>query len=99
MRVHVDDSIRTNRLLVAVLAVGLVAVIFALPQPVAGATQRLGASVPTSLGAGVRGLFPPSPPPSGASCVEATLLLAYGSGRPSWPCRAPSPALPFPVHG
>src|SRR5436189_299969 len=97
MRVHVDDSIRTNRLLVAVLAVGLVAVLFALPQPVAGATQGLGASAPTSLGAGVRSAFPPSPTQSGESSVDAILVFVNDSGSPSYSFRGHSPALPFPV--
>jgi len=97
MRVQVDDSIRTNRLLVAVLAVGLVAVLFALPQPVAGATQRLGASVPTSLGAGVRSAFPPSPTQSGESSVDAILVFVNDSGSPSYSFRGHSPAVPLPV--
>ena len=97
MRVHVDDSIRTNRLLVAVLAVGLVAVLFALPQPVAGATQGLGASAPTSLGAGVRSAFPPSPTQSGESSVDAILVFVNDSGSPSYSFRGHSPAVPLPV--
>src|SRR5437016_6758049 len=97
MRVQVDDSIRTNRLLVAVLAVGLVAVLFALPQPVAGATQRPGASVPTSLGAGVPSAFPPSPTQSGDSSVDAILVFVNGTGSPFYSFRGHSPAVPLPL--
>src|SRR5438093_9335193 len=97
MRVHVDDSIRTNRLLVAVLALGLAAVRFARPQPVAGATQGLGASAPTSLGAGVRSAFPPSPTQSGESSVDAILVFVNDSGSPSYSFRGHSPAVPLPV--
>src|SRR5947208_14430962 len=98
MRVHVDDSIRTNRLLVAVLAVGLVAVLFALPQPVAGATQGLGASAPTSLGAGVRSAFPPSPTQSGGASVDAILVFVNASGSPSYSYRCNYPAVLFPAE-
>src|SRR5205809_6933341 len=87
MRVQVDDSIRANQLLVAVLAVGLVAVLFALPQPVAGATQKLGASAPTSLGAGARSAFQPSPTQSRESSVEAVLVFVYDSGSTSYSSR------------
>src|SRR5205809_1941415 len=97
MRVHVDDSIRTNRLLVAVLAVGLVAVLFALPKPVAGATQGLGAAGPPSLRAGVRKGFPPSPTQSGGSSVDAILVFVNDSGSPSYSFRGHSPAVPLPV--
>src|SRR5438552_153770 len=97
MRVQVDDSIRTNRLLVAVLAVGLVAVLFALPQPVAGATQRLGASGPTPPGGGVGSAFPPSPTQSGDSSVDAVLVFVNATGSPFYSFRGHSPAVPLPV--
>src|SRR5438876_2864272 len=97
MQVQVDDSIRTNRLLVAVLAVGLVAVLFALPQPVAGATQRLGASGPTPPGGGVGSAFPPSPTQSGDSSVDAVLVFVNATGSPFYSFRGHSPAVPLPV--
>src|SRR2546421_9652440 len=76
MRVQVDDSIRTNRLLAVVLAVGLVAVLLSLPPPAAGAAQGLGASAPTPPRAGARSAPPPSPSPARGSSVDP--LPAFG---------------------
>ena len=98
LRVQVDDSIRTNRLVAAILAVGLVAVLFALPQPVTAAAQGLGASVPTSPSAGARSASPPSPTQSGESSVDAILVFVNGTGSPSYSFRGHSPAVPLPVN-
>src|SRR5438309_816472 len=98
LRVQVDDSIRTNRLVAAILAVGLVAVLFALPQPDTAAAQGLGASVPTSPSAGARSASPPSPTQSGESSVDAILVFVNGTGSPSYSFRGHSPAVPLPVN-
>src|SRR5207302_277556 len=98
LRLTVDEWIRTRRLVAAILAVGLVAVLFALPQPVTAAAQGLGASVPTSPSAGARSASPPSPTQSGESSVGAILVFVNGTGSPSYSFRGHSPAVPLPVN-
>src|SRR5205807_1439531 len=56
-----------------------------------------GGSVPTSLGAGVRSAFPPSPTQSGDSSVDAILVFVNGTGSPFYSFRGHSPAVPLPV--
>jgi len=97
MQILGTDSIRANRLLATVLALGLVAVLLAFPRPVAGATERTNPLVPEHSDAVAGHVAPPSPTQAGDRSVDAVLVFVNGTAKPWYALRGHSPAVPVPA--